>query len=70
MAVSIKEVREKLKLSPERQEKIAQRSHQLIQDELTLRDFRNRKKLVQIEPAESVVDNFGKGAGAAGAGGK
>jgi DNA-binding XRE family transcriptional regulator len=52
MAVSVKQVREKLKLSPERQEKIAKRSHQLIQEELTLRDLRKAQSLTQERLAE------------------
>lgn len=52
MAISLKEVKNKLQLSPEREAAINARSKQLIEEELTLRDLRKAQQLTQQQLAE------------------
>jgi DNA-binding XRE family transcriptional regulator len=52
MAISLKNVRDKLQLTPERAAGIEARSKQLIEEELTLRDLRKAQRLTQQQLAE------------------
>lgn len=52
MTVSVSEIKKKLKITSEREAKINARAHQLIQEELTLRELRRAQSMTQERLAE------------------
>lgn len=52
MAVPLDKMKERIKLSPEREEKISQRAQILIEEEMTLRELRKVQQLTQESMAK------------------
>lgn len=52
MAVPLDKMKERIKLSPEREERISQRAQMLIEEEMTLRELRKVQQLTQESMAK------------------
>ncbi len=52
MAVPLDKMKKRIKLSPERETKILQRAHMLIEEEMTLRELRKVQQLTQESMAK------------------
>lgn len=52
MAVPLDKMKERIKLSPEREKKISQRAQMLIEEEMTLRELRKVQQLTQESMAK------------------
>ncbi len=52
MAVPLDKMKERIKLSPEREQKISQRAQMLIEEEMTLRELRKVQQLTQESMAK------------------